>query len=186
MGDGRLPPRFGQSKRELVGDNGEAILDRWKLLVQHVKKETTPHVQELCSSIIPDVESSAILANAGHVPDTSKALLKESGTTIIWGVVLVLETVCSRLHKKKPAMKGFLEGDIQVFELYENKSQLEVRTHKYTLLAQVALNRVCSRTAEDRVVFTEAMAHCDRFRMRTLGDQLFDLEPHLDGGCPNR
>ncbi|KAJ4180186.1 hypothetical protein NW767_014452 [Fusarium falciforme] len=82
-----LPRRFGQLKNQLIGDSGRAILDSWVRLLQHVEKETIPSVNELSSSIIPEVEFSSIVENGGQLPDRSKALLKERGTIVIRGLV---------------------------------------------------------------------------------------------------
>ncbi|KAJ4171803.1 hypothetical protein NW754_007398 [Fusarium falciforme] len=155
-----LPRRFGQLKNQLIGDSGRAILDSWVRLLQHVEKETIPSVNEISSSIIPEVEFSSIVENGGQLPDKSKALLKERGTIVIRGLV---------------SEKQALDWKQSVYELYWSKAQLEARAHQNMLLAQAALNCVWSKTDQDKAVLSEAP-----------GDKSFNLGPHLDGGSLER
>lgn len=203
-----LPARFGELKRDLVGRNGEAILDSWHRLLKHIEKETIPKVNELRHSIIPEVEFRSIAENGGHLPENAKQLLKERGTIIVRGLVSEKQALdwkesVRKYIKKNPATKGFPAHDIQVYELYWSKAQLEARAHKNMLEAQRALNLVWSKDPEDAVVLSEPIAYCDRLRMRTVsrclkirrshltffikpGDKSFNLGPHLDGGSLER
>ena len=63
-----LPPRFGELKKQLVGQNGDAVLDSWMRLIRHLEEETIPSVNELSHLIIPEVEFSAIVENGGRPP----------------------------------------------------------------------------------------------------------------------
>ncbi|WAO96089.1 Hypothetical protein NCS54_01375100 [Fusarium falciforme] len=175
-----LPHRFGQLKNQLIGDSGRAILDSWVRLLQHVEKETIPSVNELSSSIIPEVEFSSIVENGGQLPDKSKALLKERGTIVIRGLVSEKQALDWKQSvrgyiSKNPSTKGFPTDDIQVYELYWSKAQLEARAHQNMLLAQAALNCVWSKADQDKAVLSEAP-----------GDKSFNLGPHLDGGSLER
>ncbi|KAF5013125.1 hypothetical protein FDECE_845 [Fusarium decemcellulare] len=186
-----LPPRFAELKRQLIGQNGDAVLDSWVRLLNHIEKETLPSIKEISHSIIPEVEFSAIVKNGGQLPEKSKALLKERGTIVVRGLVSEKQALDWKQSvrdyiKKNPSTKGFPAHDIQVYELYWSKAQLEARAHENMLLAQTALNLVWDKTTEDRVVFSEPVAYCDRLRMRTPGDKSFNLGPHLDGGSLER
>jgi hypothetical protein len=78
-----LPARFSELKRDLVERNGETTLDSWHRLLKHIERETTPKVNELSHSIIPEVEFRSIVKNRGHLPKNAKRLLKERGRIIV-------------------------------------------------------------------------------------------------------
>lgn len=203
-----LPARFAELKRGLIGQNGDAILDSWMRLLKHLEKETIPQVNELSHSIIPEVDFSSIVENGGELPEKAKGLLKDRGTIIIRGLVPEKQALDWKQSvrdyiKKNPSTKGFPAHDIQVYELYWSKAQLEARAHQNMLRAQTALNLVWNKKPEDRVVLREPTTYCDRLRMRTVstrvqfgrnhlttslqpGDKSFNLGPHLDGGSLER
>ncbi|CAH0035518.1 unnamed protein product [Clonostachys rhizophaga] len=186
-----LPPRFGSLKQQLVGQNGEAILDSWLRLLKHLDEETIPSVNELSHSIIPEVDFSSIVQNGGQLPEKPKALLKDCGTIVIRGLVSERQALgwkqsVREYVKKNPSTKGFPANDRQVYEIYWSKAQLEARAHQNMLLAQTALNLVWDKQEHDKVVLSEAVAYCDRLRMRMPGDKSFNLGPHLDGGSLER
>ncbi|CAH0047470.1 unnamed protein product [Clonostachys solani] len=186
-----LPPRFSSLKQQLVGQNGEAILDSWLRLLQHLEEETIPSINELSHSIIPEVNFSSIVENGGLLPENAKSLLKDRGTIVIRGLVserqaLEWKQSVREYVKKNPSTKGFPANDRQVYEIYWSKAQLEARAHQNMLLAQAALNLVWDKQEHDKVVLSEAVAYCDRLRMRMPGDKSFNLGPHLDGGSLER
>lgn len=150
-----------------------AILDSWFRLLKHINQKTLPSIKELSHSIIPEVELTAIVENGGQLPEKSKALLKERGTIVVRGVVsekqaLDWKQAVRDYVAKNRSTKGFPADDIQVYELYWSKAQLEARAHQNMRLAQTALNLAWDRTVEDRVVLSEPIAYCDRLRMRTV------------------
>jgi hypothetical protein len=160
-------------KQQLVGQNGEAILDSWLRLLKHLEEETIPSVNELSHSIIPEVDFSSIVENGGQLPEKSKALLKDRGTIVIRGLVserqaLAWKQSVREYVKKNPSTKGFPANDRQVYEIYWSKAQLEARAHQNMLLAQTALNLVWDKQDHDKVVLSEAVAYCDRLRMRMV------------------
>lgn len=160
-------------KRDLVGRNGEAIFDSWHRLLKRIERETIPKVNDLSHSIIPEVEFPSIVENGGHLPENAKRLLKERGTIIVQGLVSEKQALdwkqsVRNYIKKNPATKGFPAHNIQVYELYWSKAQLEARAHMNMLEAQRALNLVWSKEPEDGVVLSEPIAYCDRLRMRTV------------------
>lgn len=177
-----LPARFIQLKKELAGQNGEAIVDSWHRLLNHLETETLPRVRELASATVPEVEFSSIKRNGGKLPKESEKRLRQSGSIIIRGIVSEQQALDWKQSvrdyvKANPSTKGFPAEDIQVYELYWSKAQLEARAHKNMLLAQTALNSVWQKTPEDKVVLAEPIEYCDRLRMRTVRRNIFPFWP---------
>ncbi|OTB03267.1 hypothetical protein M426DRAFT_60889 [Hypoxylon sp. CI-4A] len=186
-----LPPRFGDLKRELIGANGEAILDSWFRLLRHLDNETLPRVASMGPGAVPEITFSSIMENGGRLPEEAADLVKRHGTIIIRGLVpekQALDWKQSLLEyaKENPSTKGFPSDNIQVYELYWSKAQLEARSHQNMLIAQTALNTLWSKQDDDRVVLSEPTTYCDRLRIRTPGDTSFNLGPHIDGGSLER
>lgn len=173
-----LPQRFADLKRGIIDTNGDAILDGWSRLLNHLETEAIPKVKELSSNSIPEVSFSSIAENGGHLPTEAQNLLRECGTIIIRGIVpeeqaLRWKQSVQDYVAANPCTTGFPAGKIQVYELYWSKGQLEARSHTNMLLAQTALNRVWERKPEDRVVLSEPIAYCDRLRMRSVSHNIF-------------
>lgn len=168
-----LPTRFSELKRSLAGNNSEAILESWSRLLRHLQTQTLPRVGKLGPAAVPEVEFRSIEENGGQLPDEARRLLKECGTIIVRGLVPEQQALDWKQSvrdyvKANPSTKGFPANDIQVYELYWSKAQLEARAHKNMITAQTALNLVWNKTSEDRVVLTEQIAYCDRLRMRMV------------------
>ncbi|KAF2014165.1 DUF1479-domain-containing protein [Aaosphaeria arxii CBS 175.79] len=186
-----LPLRFSALKKEIVGENGDAILDSWHRILGHIKSDTIPRVQTESSAAVPEVEFRAIAENNGRLPPGIELALKKCGTIIVRGLVPEQtawdwKQSVRRYVAENPSTKGFPKDDIQVYELFWSKAQLEARAHSNMLMAQKALNAAWKKDAGDRVVLSEQISYCDRLRMRTPGDKSFNLGPHLDGGSLER
>ena len=165
-----LPSRFLDLKRDLVKDNGPAILDGWNRLLQRLTPE---RLARWDSQMIPEVHFSAIQANFGELPEDSKRALKERGTIIVRGLVSRDEDLSWKQRirdyiKLNPSTKGFPADFPQVYELYWSKPQLEARAHPNMFTAQAALSKVWVAASEDVVDTSVPITYCDRLRIRTV------------------
>lgn len=168
-GSTELPPRFVSLKRELISDN-DAILAGWGRLLERISLKK---LQNLDTSMIPEVEFRDIVGNNGKIPKDIVKNIRECGTVVIRG--LVDEAQATKWKEQiqdylneNPQTKGFPANDIQVYELYWSKAQLEARAYENMLMAQVALNRIWSAKAEDPVDLEIPLTYCDRVRMRKV------------------
>ena len=105
-----LPERFVELKREIVGENGDAILASWKRLLPVVEAKVR-EAKELGSSIFPEVEFSDIQSN--NVDAAMIERIKRTGACIIRNA-LSKEEVAELLAnvrgyiKDNPTSKGIL------------------------------------------------------------------------------
>ncbi|KUL88691.1 hypothetical protein ZTR_05216 [Talaromyces verruculosus] len=187
-GSTELPPRFAALKREIISGNEDAVLAGWNRLLERVSLEKLRNVD---TSLIPEVEFRDIAANDGNIPKEVVESLRKCGTIVIKGLVDEAQAVQWKEQirdyvNKNPQTKGFPANDIQVYEIYWSKAQLETRAHANMLMAQVALNRVWSAKPEDAVDLEVPLTYSDRVRMRKPGDRSFNLGPHLDAGSLER
>lgn len=169
-GSTELPPRFAALKRELISGNENAVLAGWNRLLERVSLKK---LQSTDTSLIPKVGFSEIAANNGNIPKHVVTQLRKCGTIVIRGLVdeaqaLKWKEQIRDYVNKNPQTKGFPANDIQVYELYWSKAQLEARAHENMLMAQVALNRVWSVNPEDPVDLEVPLTYCDRVRMRKV------------------
>lgn len=135
---------------------------------------------------MPEVDFASILANGGYLPKESQDALVNCGTIIIRQIVPEKQALEWKQSVKdyievNPTTKGFPSDNIQVYELYWSKAQLEARSHKNMLMAQTALNRAWSKTPQDKVVLSEQATYCDRLRMRTVSISQFQITPWTNG-----
>ncbi|KAH8698601.1 hypothetical protein BGW36DRAFT_358130 [Talaromyces proteolyticus] len=184
-----LPPRFIDLKRSIIHSHEEAVLAGWTRLLQ--QRLTLDKLKKLESNVIPEVEFADIVGNKGRLPNDIESRLRECGTIIVRGLVSTDQALNWKQQvrdyvKLNPQTEGFPAGNIQVYELYWSKAQLEARSHANMLLVQTALNRVWRAKPQDPVDLDIPVTYCDRLRMRTPGDQSFNLGPHLDGGSLER
>jgi hypothetical protein len=105
-----LPEHFAELKREIVGENADAILASWKRLLPVVEAKVR-EAKELGSSIFPEVEFSDIQSN--NVDAAMIECIKRTGACIIRNT-LSKEEVAELLAdvrgyiKVNPTSKGFL------------------------------------------------------------------------------
>lgn len=169
-GSTELPPRFAVLKRELILGNEEAILAGWKRLLERV---SIKKLQDIDTSLIPEVEFRDIADNDGNIPKDVVMGLRECGTIVIRGLVDEAQALQWKKQirdyvNKNPQSKGFPANDIQVYELYWSKAQLEARAHENMFLTHIALNRVWSAKPDDAVDLEVPLTYCDRVRMRKV------------------
>lgn len=165
-----LPSRFLVLKREIIQNNGPAILDGWNRLLKRLAPEK---LATWDPEMIPEVQFSDIQANNGELPNYARDALRVVGTIIVRGIVPVEETLGWKQRirdyiKLNPSTKGFPTNDPQVYELYWSKPQLEARAHHNMLTTQSALNKIWSSSPEDHVDMGVPISYCDRLRIRTV------------------
>jgi hypothetical protein len=80
---------------------------------------------------------------------------------------------------------GFPADNIQVFELYNTRSQIRARTHPNILETQRALLSLW-HDGSSEVRLDTPISYFDRLRIRFPGDAKFTLGPHVDGGSIER
>lgn len=84
---------------------------------------------------------------------------------------------------------GFPEDDLQVYEIYNSRSQIFARTHPSILDSQrfvLSLWHLADSSLESEVDLSKPISYFDRLRIRHPGDQRFTLGPHIDGGSVER
>lgn len=171
-GTKELPPRFQELKLHLLQNNEDAILGSWHRLLEAIRCRTIPHIQSLGQKAIPSVDFSAI--KDGKLPEYARAELKAAGVIIVRGVVGEKQALDWKADVQgyiaaNPQTKGYPNDNIQIYELYWAKAQLEARSHYNMLTVQRALNEVWHSTQQDSPVdLGTAIAYCDRLRIRTV------------------
>lgn len=169
----KLPARFLQLKRDLADNKGDAILRGWHRLLKHLNEELLPLIRARGSELIPEIDYEAIAANNGYLPADAERRLRECGTIIVRGLIpeqqaLQWKRSIGDYAQANPSTKGFPSNNKQIYELYWSKPQLEARSHENMLATQVALNKAWHAKDTDEVVLSEAVAYCDRLRIRTV------------------
>jgi hypothetical protein len=181
--DATLSPRFVDLKRNLVKGREEAVLAGWNRLLQ--RRLASDRLDKLDSSAIPEVEFATIVQNGGRLPKDVEQELRKCGTIIVRGLVdenqaLAWKQQIRDYVQANPQTKGFPAGNLQVYELYWSKAQLEARSHANMLLTQIALNRVWAAKPQDPVDLEVPLTYCDRLRMRTVCTLLISFDISLN------
>jgi Protein of unknown function (DUF1479) len=192
----QLPPRFGQLKREIIGQHGKAILESWKRLIPVVEAKVR-EANAKGPSIFPEVEFADIVN--GKVDPDSIDRIKRAGVCIVRNAIPKEEaaellsdvrdyiqtnpTTKGNLNSQSKLIIGFPADDPQIWELYWSQSQLRARSHPSTLQTTTWLNTAFFHTRDPSVIsLSRQLSYADRLRIRHPGDAKFALGPHVDGG----
>lgn len=167
-----LPPRFKELKLQLIRNNEDAILASWHRLLEVITSSTIPRIKNLGQKAIPSVDFSAI--KDGRLPDYARSELKAAGVIIVRGIVTEKQALDWKADVREyiannPQTRGYPKDNIQIYELYWAKAQLEARSHPNMLIVQKALNGVWHSQEQDPVDLSTSIAYCDRLRIRTVG-----------------
>ena len=84
-----LPPRFAEMKREIIGENGDAILASWKRLIPVIEAKVREAI-ERGPSIFPEVDFSDIQRN--NVDSAMIDRIKRTGVCIVRNAIPTKET----------------------------------------------------------------------------------------------
>ncbi|KAF8217090.1 hypothetical protein K438DRAFT_1926005 [Mycena galopus ATCC 62051] len=196
-----FPPRFAELKRTIWND-GQA--QSWKEVLEALEVETA-RVAERGEKLIPQIPMESI--RNGLSPEEI-AGIRTAGCVVIKGAVS-REEALSWKHDIKSyvaanpgqvkggsttsasqvaqltSYAGFPADNIQVFELYNTRSQIRTCTHASILETQCALLSLWEdRSGEVRL--DTPISYFDRLRIRFPGDAKFALGPHVDAGSIER
>jgi hypothetical protein len=166
-----LPPRFKELKLQLIQNNEDAILASWHRLLEVITSSTIPRIKSLTQKAIPCVKFADI--TDGRLPENDRTKLKTAGVIIVRGVVTEKQALDWKADVQgyvanNPQTKGYPKDNIQIYELYWVKAQLEARSHPNMLTVQKALNEVWHSQEQDPVDLSTPITYCDRLRIRTV------------------
>lgn len=167
----------------------EGLVENWR----DVLDELDPAVEEIStlgSDIVPRVSYG----------DIEKGLSKEQisrirrvGTVVITDGVPKEEALRWKQEIKDYAarnanhVKGFPPENIQIFEIYNSKPQIQARTHPSILSTHRFLLSLWHTSNPNTPISLDTpLSYFDRLRIRQPGDAKFTLGPHVDGGSVER
>lgn len=167
----------------------EGLVENWR----DVLDELDPAVEEIStlgSDIVPRVSYG----------DIEKGLSKEQisrirrvGTVVITDGVPKEEALRWKQEIKDYAarnaghVKGFPPENIQIFEIYNSKPQIQARTHPSILSTHRFLLSLWHISNPNTPISLDTpLSYFDRLRIRQPGDAKFTLGPHVDGGSVER
>ena len=106
----QLPPRFGDLKREIIGQHGKAILESWKRLIPVVEAKVQ-EANERGPSIFPQVEFADIVND--KIDGETIDRIKRTGVCIVRNVIPKEEAAellgdVRKYIKANPTTKGNL------------------------------------------------------------------------------
>lgn len=88
---------------------------------------------------------------------------------------------------RSSSIVGFPSDNIQVYELYNSKSQIFARTHPALIDTQRFLLTLWHTSDPNtEISLSTPISYFDRLRIRHPGDSKFALGPHIDGGSLER
>lgn len=182
-----LEPRFAVLKNQLIAGKEDAIRDSFHHLLAALKEEISV-VKSQGSKVIPEIDFKDIKdASAGFSAD-----YKKRGAAVVRNVIPQAEALEMKEQVREyiaanPQTKAFPSDNPQVYELYWSPAQIRARSHPYLLAAQrFLLSHWYSNDPKAMVSTAHPTIYADRLRMRTPGDNVFALGPHVDGGGPER
>ncbi|KIJ63524.1 hypothetical protein HYDPIDRAFT_92217 [Hydnomerulius pinastri MD-312] len=189
-----LPSRFAELKKAVMQDIGatpEQLTRAWEGVLAALE-ERVPEIIQKGGDIIPRVPYADVQAG---LSDAQKDAIRRTGVVVVTGGIPKDEALAWKASVKEyiaanPGVKGFPEGNIQVYELYNSKAQVAARTHPAILRTHkelLSLWHTSSSTSPSSAVdFNTPITYFDRLRIRTPGDKSFTLQPHIDGGSVER
>ncbi|KAJ8095975.1 hypothetical protein PM082_015196 [Marasmius tenuissimus] len=157
----------------------------WQEIIAEIA-QTATKVSAAGSDYIPQVKFSEL----DKLSPEQITEIKRKGTIIIRDIVEDAEaakwkTSLEEFVKANPTrIEGFPEGDLQFFQLYWTKPQVEARSHSNILATSIWLNNLYSTPPDanlDGVDLSTPLSYADRFRIRHPGGNFQALPPHVDG-----
>lgn len=182
-----LEPRFADLKAQLIAGNEEALYDSWNRLLASLREEI-PLIAQKGPSIIPEIDFKDI----DNASPEFKAEHRKRGVAVIRNVIpeqeaLALKKDLRSYLEANPQTKAFPKENPQVWEMYWSPSQIRARSHPNLLKAQRFLLEFWhSKDPNAPISSSHPMIYADRLRMRSPGDNVFALGPHVDGGSCER
>ncbi|KAH8982918.1 DUF1479-domain-containing protein [Lactarius hatsudake] len=181
-----LPPRFSDLKKEIWTD---ALAQSWREVCDELHG-VVEQVAERGADIVPSIQFSDLQKG---LSEQQISQIRESGVVIVRGGVPREEALGWKqslrdyISLNKDKVKGFPEGNIQAFEIYNSEAQTRARTHPALLQTQRALLQLWHASdPQAKLSLGTPISYYDRFRIRLPGDRSFVLGPHIDGGSLER
>nr|POE79739.1 uncharacterized protein ybiu [Quercus suber] len=187
MNFGALEPRFADLKTRLISGHEDALHDSWNRLLASLREEI-PVITELGSKVIPEID----FADIDNASPEFRAEHKKRGVAVIRNVlpsqeVLQMKEEIREYVRTNPQTKAFPQGNPQVYELYWSPAQIKARSHPNLIKAQRFLMEFWhSKDQHAPISSSHPTIYADRLRMRSPGDAVFALGPHVDGGSCER
>ncbi|KAJ8074514.1 hypothetical protein PM082_015415 [Marasmius tenuissimus] len=162
----------------------------WQEIIAEIA-QTATKVSAAGPDYIPQVKFSEL----DKLSPEKIAEIKRIGTVVIRDVVEDAEaakwkTSLEEFVKANPTgIDGFPEGNLQFFQLYWTKPQVEARSHPNVLATSAWLNNLYSTPSNanlEGVDLSTPLSYADRFRIRHPGGHWGAHPPHVDGMWHNR
>ncbi|KAI0151809.1 hypothetical protein GGR57DRAFT_503737 [Xylariaceae sp. FL1272] len=178
-------PWFARAKAEIVDEYGEAALRQGWMKTCKRLEDVTRELASSGSDAVPVFQMSSILENNG-LTEYQRTQLRLRGCCIVRGV-LSEEEATAKYHDLKryiadnrDKIMGWPIGSPSIFNLYNSKTQVSVRTHPNQFLLQKALNSLYHD--ESGETSPEPLSYTDAARIRPPGQEFLGLGPHIDAG----
>ncbi|KAF9522626.1 hypothetical protein CPB83DRAFT_94441 [Crepidotus variabilis] len=181
-----LPPRFADLKKMLWRDE---MVDSWKDVLEKLPK-AIEEIEAKGSEIVPRVQYEDLGSNYSRIIQE----IKTRGAVIVQGGVPIQkalawkQSILDYVALNKNRVKGFPQDNIQVFEIYNSKAQIEARTHPAIVNTQNFLLSKLWHASDptSEINLSNPISYFDRLRIRQPGDAKFTLGPHVDCGSVER
>ncbi|KAF8871719.1 hypothetical protein BD779DRAFT_1453556 [Infundibulicybe gibba] len=181
-----LPERFAKLKQELWRDG---LIDSWREVLGELEREVAV-ISARGHKMVPQVEYAEICKG---LKEHQMSEIKKTGVVIVKGAVpkeVALEwkqSIRDYAAANAGRVKGFPSDNIQVFEIYNSRSQISARTHPSIVNTQRFLLSLWHTSDPNTPVQLDTpISYFDRLRIRQPGDAKFTLGPHIDGGSVER
>ncbi|KZO97475.1 DUF1479-domain-containing protein [Calocera viscosa TUFC12733] len=177
-------PQYGTPlKRSIIAPSDEeAIKACWADIISTLA-DAHKEITTKGPSIIPEVD----FADLYKLTDAQKDEIRQVGSVVVHNVVddekaLEWKAMLREYVKANPQVEGFPEGNMQFFQMYWAKSQVQARADPNVIGVQKALNALWTTPRDPNLLisFSTPVAYADRFRIRT--DPVWKAHPpHIDG-----
>ncbi|TFK74767.1 DUF1479-domain-containing protein [Pluteus cervinus] len=181
----KLPPRFSDLKKDIWTEGME---QSWREVLSELG-QTTEEVAARGSEIVPRISFHDLQS----LSFDQITRIKEVGSVIVTGGVPTEEALGWKQAIREYAsansdrVRGFPEDNIQVFEMYNSKSQTRARIHPSLMATQQFMLSLWHKSdPSTEIDLSTPIAYFDRLRIRQPGDAKFTLGPHIDGGSVER
>lgn len=177
-------PDFAIAKKKIIDEYGEAALTRSWLQVCEDLKGITDDIAAKRSSIIPVLETDAILRDGFN--DNQVIEIKRVGCFIARGTIPREEATEAYVGLRQYVadnrnhIRGWPSETPSMLILYDSPTQIILRTHSRQLQLQRRLNTLWHDGSSK--ANTEPLSYSDGIRDRPPGQKFLGLGPHIDAG----
>lgn len=180
-----LPQKYAEIKRNLV-NNKDELTASWRRL----KRALADGIEEI-KQTGPDIIPIVLFTELDNISEQKRKEIEKRGSLIIKTVIpkekaIQLKNNVIDYIDTNQNTKGFPKDKKVVYELYWSKSQVKARSNPRLMTASSYVNKIWHASPEAEICFDQNISYADRLRIRNLGDSLFSLGPHADGGSLER